>query len=887
MPRAEESHVRISSMSKKVTRLFRNFQPSNYQLSINPNKDSLTFTGSIVIRGKKTGPPSRRLTFHQKNLKISGVEVVHIHKNIETELKTDRINVHKSSDEIRLHFKDSLKHGEYRVSMKFSGKITSNMEGLYPCNFKHQGKPDKLLATQFESHHAREVFPCIDEPEAKATFDLTVQSAPDDTVLGNTPVESETTDKNLKTTVFETSPLMSTYLLAFVVGNVEHKQTKTKSGTIIRAYSTPDKIDQVDFALSFAKDCLEFYDEYFGIPYPLEKCDLIALPDFASGAMENWGLITFREQCMLVDNKHTSLSNKQYVAMVVAHELAHQWFGNLVTMRWWTDLWLNEGFASWIEYMAVDKIFPGWKMWEQFVTDEQQTALKQDSLINTHPIEAPINHPDEIRTIFDAISYSKGSSVIHMLHGYLGAQNFRDGLRYYLQKHAYKNTVTDDLWEALEEISKKPVKEFMHAWTTQPGFPIVHAEVSEDQLKLRQDRFIFKASGDADKKELGLKWPVPILASQGNIDQSFKLREFKQKIKNGEELKINSGQTGFYRTVYNASHTHHLASQIKRGHLSPTDRLGLLADIFEASKAGFVDIDDALDLLGSFENETDAAVWDVMVRNIGELKLVMGFDTGLRELIKPFSRKLSQNLVEKLGWEAKKNETHFDSLLRPTILGMAAVSDNPKIVEHALKLFDEIKDPDDLPDELADGTTISDIKNSRLDPDIRGVVYGTAARKGDEKTFNKLLKLYDKCDNSEEQLNLAAALCNFRQKSLINRALDIIRSDRVRHQDVAYWVAYSFMNHHSSVITWEWMKSNWGWLEEHLGTDLGFSRFPVFAARVFSNQEFLKEYRSFFGDKKTPTLKRSILQGEEIILWHIDWRERALKETLAFFEAKN
>jgi puromycin-sensitive aminopeptidase len=356
--------------------------------------------------------------------------------------------------------------GEYHVVLEFSGKITDPMNGLYPCYFTHEGKKKFVLATQFESHHAREVFPCIDEPEAKATFDLALNTPLEGDVIANTPARTVLKEKSQQTTIFETTPVMSTYLLAFAYGDIGFKEAKSKNGTIVRGYATPDNVQFVDFALDTAVKVLDFYEDYFALAFPLPKIDMIALPDFAAGAMENWGLITYREQCMLVDPVNTSIHTKQYVAMVVAHELAHQWFGNLVTMQWWTDLWLNEGFASWIEYLAIDKLFPEWHMWTQFIADEQQPALKLDALDNTHAIEVPINHPDEIRTIFDAISYNKGASVIHMLHGYLGAEDFRDGLRHYLKKHAYKNTVTQDLWAALEEISGKPVKEFMHAWTS-------------------------------------------------------------------------------------------------------------------------------------------------------------------------------------------------------------------------------------------------------------------------------------------------------------------------------------------------------------------------------------------------------------------------------------
>ena len=440
-------------MSKNVTRLFEQFAPEHYTIHIALSEDKKSFTGSATVKGRKTGRPSERITLHAKDLKITDAKVaLNDKKNGVKEIELSRTNIQKSYDEVRLHASETLFPGSYEISMNFSGDITKNMEGIYPSNFEEDGVKKQLIATQFESHHAREAFPCIDEPEAKATFDFSLTHAKDEVALGNTPeIESRREESgNRRTTTFETTPVMSTYLVAFVTGEMAVKEAKSKSGVTIRTYATSHQIEHTEFALGVAVKAMDFYEDYYDIPFPLAKCDFVALPDFASGAMENWGLITFREQALLVDD-HTSLGSKQWVALVVAHELTHQWFGNLVTMRWWTDLWLNEGFASWMEYLAVDSQFPEWELWTQFAVDEQQLALKLDSLEHTHPIEVSIKHPDEIRTIFDAISYQKGASVIHMLHDYLGAEPFRDGLRHYLKAHAYNNTDTVDLWAALEE----------------------------------------------------------------------------------------------------------------------------------------------------------------------------------------------------------------------------------------------------------------------------------------------------------------------------------------------------------------------------------------------------------------------------------------------------
>ncbi len=850
-------------MSKTVTRLFEQFKPSNYNLHLDLDKMNMTFSGVVTIEGMKYGRPSQRLTFHQKDLTILSATITRKKKEGSDDVPVTRINLQKTYDEVRLHTDELLKAGSYTVTLTFEGKITRPMNGIYPCFFEEGDKQEIILATQFESHHAREAFPCIDEPEAKATFDLSLVTDEHETVIADTPVKDEVVKKKRRTTTFEITPKMSTYLLAFIVGKLKYIEKKTINGTLVRTYATPDNVGFTDFALDVAVKCLEFYDDYFGIPYPLEKCDLIALPDFASGAMENWGCITFREHCMLVDPKNTSLPTKQYVAMVVAHELAHQWFGNLVTMRWWTDLWLNEGFASWIEYLAIDHIFPEWSMWTQFIADEQQAAFKLDALEYTHPIEAPINHPDEIRTIFDSISYAKGSSVIHMLHEYLGPDVFKEGLRYYLKKHAYSNTDTVDLWHALEHVSKKPIAAFMHSWTSQPGFPVLIADNNDGLVTLKQEPFKLNRANIKDEEDL--LWPIPLLSEASDVPDTLSKKTASFKVKDNR-LKFNHLQSGFYRLTYNSDQLETLSQLLSSGSMAPLDRLGILSDAFEVSKAGYAKTLDALKLLEHYKDEDSSVVWDIIAGNIGELRMVMGSEE-LREALKPYIQSIIAPQFERLGWEAKKDEPYLDSLLRMTILSLAASADQEDVVKHCLELFKNLKKPDDIR------------------PDIRGIVYGTVSRHGDKKDFDKLFELYESSTNSEEKVTIASALTGFRQPELIERALALITTDSVRLQDVAYWVAYSFMNRYARETTWQWMKKNWEWLEKNLGSDLSFYRFPIYAARGFSDEAFLKEYDAFFEKISALALERSINQGREMVEWHIDWKKRDYDEVLAFISA--
>lgn len=868
---------------KSVKRLFEQFKPKHYLLDIKIDDQKQVFSGSVIISGQKTGRPSQRITLHQNGLKITSAHLTKHDKKGDTVLTVDRINLHNSFDEVRLHTKEQVYPGQYTVTLEFSGKITHQMNGLYPSFFKDEGVEKKLYATQFESHHAREVFPCIDEPEAKATFKLSLTTPKDQTVLSNTPVETQVVKGTSQTTTFEITPHMSTYLLAFVLGELGFLESKTTSGTVVRTYATKDNVELTDFALDVAVKCLEFFEDYFGIAYPLEKCDLIALPDFASGAMENWGCITFREQALLVDPKNSTLSTKQYVALVVAHELAHQWFGNLVTMRWWTDLWLNEGFASWIEYLATDHIFPDWDVWTQFIVDEQQQALKLDALENTHPIEVPVNHPDEIRTIFDAISYSKGASVINMLHQYLGPNDFREGLREYLAKHKYDNTDTVDLWASLEEVSGKPVREFMHAWTATPGFPIVSAHINDKGLSVKQQRF-FTNPNHEDMPEQN--WPVPLLHKHKGFASTLNKpsAEFDQPVPVG--FKLNTGQNGFYRTTYNATHLQQLGHEIDKGKLSSVDRLGLLNDIFEASKSGLTDTATALHFLKHFSEEHEYPVWDSIATALGSLRLVMD-DEELREAMKPYIRELVAKQLERLGWDAPATEPHFDKLLRPIILGLAASADEPEIVKHCQKLFDRITQTEDVAPQLRETATRSRVKRGLdIDPDLRGTVFGTVARLGGEEEFERLVHLHNTSTLTEEKTTLAAAITGFEQPKLYKKALEMIDSKEVRLQDVSYWIAYSFLNRHARKETWHWLKTHWDWLDKNMGSDLSFYRMPIYAARVFSDETFVEEYKEFFLPKMRPALDRSYKQGLEMIGWQSAWKKRSLDEVKTFFTHK-
>lgn len=855
-------------MIKKVKRLFTQFAPAHYNLSLNISEDKHRFSGSVTIFGERRGKPSERITLHQKGLQITSATIHKFDKkNDKQPVTVTRITSHKSYDEVRLHSEQAIYAGKYEIVLEFSGKITRNMDGIYPCFFNDDGTEKQLIATQFESHHAREAFPCIDEPEAKATFDLALTHASEETALSNTLVVNTSVKGSRTTTVFDTTPLMSTYLLAFVVGELSMKETTTKNGVSIRTFATKNQIEHTAFALEEASAYMDFYEEYYDIPFPLKKCDFVALPDFASGAMENWGLITFREQTLLVDPQ-TSLNTKQYVAIVVAHELTHQWFGNLVTMQWWTDLWLNEGFASWMEYLAVDKRHPEWHMWTQFAVSEQQIALKMDALEHTHPIEVEVRHPDEIRSIFDVISYQKGASVIHMLHDYLGPEGFRDGLRQYLKAFAYKNATTKDLWQTLESVSGKPVQSFMHDWTTNSGFPLVTIKEKNDHVQISQQ--IFVANPNSQARASKITWPIPLFSKQlESLTVAKPHNNIPYKHAVNSLLLINEGQTGFYRVDYGQSLQNALVTAVEQGELDDIDRMGILSDGFETTKAGYQTVADYLDLLQAYKHESTLPVWEIIASSISAIRAVLSrsdSDEQLRAKIKPFITVLIAGELARLGLQEIEDENHLDTLLRPIIVSMAASADHNETLQSLRTMFDK---------QLDSGYSIN--------PDLRAVVYSTIARKGGKKEYDLFWKMYESTDSSDEKLSITAAMTSFEQPELHEKLLELLLSERVKFQDVPYWIAYSLSNRHSKVITWEWVKNNWPWIQKNMGTDLSFSRMPIYVARTIAERELQADYTAFFTENMSPVLQRSYLQGLEIIETNTAWRERDADKALDWF----
>ena len=567
---------------------------------------------------------------------------------------------------------------------------------------------------------------------------------------------------------------------------------------------------------------------------------MIAIPDFAAGAMENWGAVTYRESTLLVDEEKTSSGNKQWVAMVIAHELAHQWFGNLVTMEWWTYLWLNEGFASFIEYLAIDHIFPEWDIWTQFVASEMGVALSLDALKNTHPIEVEVGHPAEISEIFDKVSYSKGSSILRMLHEYLGPKDFQKGLQHYLKKHSYANAQTEDLWAALEEKSGKPVMEVMANWTSKSGHPVITVVESGKHLILTQSRFFSSPVSRRGSKDKTV-WAIPL---------SHLLMDKKSMDIPNRGEKLNAGEVSFVRVDYPHEYQKILEGDVKTGQLSAPDRLGLIRDSFDLAQAGGSPTTLALELAKSYVEEIDYTVWSALTDHISQLDSLLAQEP-FYEDFKKYGRQIYSGIAKKMGWEKLQGEKHTDALLRGMVLYNLGAFGDQGTIKKAQEMF----------------------KKGQIDPDLRGVIYNLVAENGGQNEWNKLDKMYKEEDNQQEKDRIGRALGLFKPKVLLKKTLDFSISKHVRYQNSLQIIASVWSNPHGRYLAWEFVKSNWKLLKERYAGGHYFTRVFI-PAGEFTKVTDAKDIESFVKKNPTPEVKRTIAQALEQIYSNVEWLKR-------------
>ena len=683
--------------------------------------------------------------------------------------------------------------------------------------------------------------------------------------VSNTPIlEQAGLDAGCKSVMFNRTPIMSTYLMAFVVGDLSYIEQEAVNNTTVGVWTTRGKEAQGRFALETSARMLEFFNDYFGIPYPLEKLDHIAIPDFAAGAMENWGCITYRETALLVDPENSSAGTRQRVAEVVAHEMAHMWFGDLVTMEWWDDLWLNESFASWMGTKATDWAFPEWDMWTQFVNMDTNRALSLDGLKNSHPIEQEVKDPAEISQLFDAISYSKGASVIRMLEQFLTPDVFRQGLHQYLTANQYANARTEDLWAALEDASQLPVTAIMNTWTDQMGYPVLNVETREEgdhlELALTQERFVYdNLLGESEPE--GLVWQVPVGISHSGGAESLVMNEPQARVQlprpsGGDSwFKVNPSQTGFFRVNYSEDDWQRLIPAISALTLPATDRLGIQNDAYALSKAGLLPITQFLEIAAAYENETDASVWSDLASNLRDIELLVA-EEPCHENFRDFARKLFGPAARRIGWDAREGEGHLDALLRSTVLGQAGGYGDEELLGQATERFKAY---------LGD--------SSSLPPDLRGVVFSLAAQAGNQQTYDQLWDLERQSDLQEEKIRLLLAVSRFTQPDLLLETLRRTLTDDVRSQDTISVVTAVAANLKGRHLAWQFVQDNWAEFDRRYG-DGGFGIMRlVSVCGNFVDAAKIEEVETFFAEHPAPAAERTIRQALERVRLNSRWLE--------------
>lgn len=853
-------------MSKKVPRLFNQFQPSHYELTMRPDAENLSLTGKVTIRGKKVGRPSQRIVFHQKGLVVTGATITKRSKGESEEITVDRINLQKSQDEVRLHSKNLMYPGEYSITLEFKAKITEPMHGVYPCYFNHEDKKKVLLATQFESHHAREAFPCIDEPEAKATFDLTLETPKNVTVLSNTPVSSQADiEKNLQSTAFETTPIMSTYLLAFVIGELRSAEATAGDGTVVKTWATvAQPANSLEFATQEAVKHLDFFTDYFKTPFPIPKLDQVALPDFESGAMENWGLMTFREIALLSEPENRSLTSEQYISMIVAHEVSHQWFGDLVTMKWWDDLWLNESFASLMEHIALDAAHPDWFQWEQYTVSDVISCSSRDIFKDVQSVHTPVNHPDEVHTLFDpAIVYAKGGRLLKMLREYIGDDAFRTGLQQYFKDFAYKNTIGDDLWAAFGKASGKDVKKFMKPWLSQSGMPVISIDQSGDDITLQQQRFVLDTTTDTSI------WPTPLLASQTLATEVLETSKEVIPMPSEQPVIINQNGSGHMLVNYRDQSTkNYITENFANQTLKPESRINILNDQLLLARRGDASIVDSLTIIQKSACEPRDAVWMMMSRAISTATNLIEGDRQTEKNIKLFRRKLAHEWYNKLGWDDRPDDSPNTQALRHTALSFMIGSEDESALAEAFQRFETMPSVTELPAEQ------------------RGMIAGALVRSG-KPVIDSFIDEYKTTANPDVQLAISGALTHTRDPEVGKRLLEEALGENgfVRPQDIFRWYAYLMRNQYTRADAWAWLKDNWDRLAKLFGEGKAFDYFIIYSSGPLTTPAAMDEFNVFFEPKKDDiTLRRNILVAQSEIEARVAFRQREETAIQTFFK---
>lgn len=843
-----------------TSRLPREVVPSHYILSFEPDLQNFTFAGNETIR-LTVRSTTDTITMNGLGITIQKAILSKMDAGKSPSSLPATVTYDPKNEVIQFHFKSALQPGEYTLDSTFTGFLNDQLRGFYRSSYVDtHGKRHWLAVTQMEPADARRMFPCFDEPNFKASYQITAIIDPQLVAISNSPVLNETKSLVKKTVIFEKTPIMSSYLVALIVGELKRTGTKRDvNGVPITVWAVPGKENLGQVALDMAAEILPIEASYFGIPYPAKKLDLIAVPDFSAGAMENLGAITFREEFLLIDAKIGTTFARREIASIEAHEIAHQWFGDLVTMTWWDDIWLNESFATWMATKTIASLRPEWRFLERSL-EEADIAKADDQLRTTRAIHVPVQSPSEAIEMFDPITYEKGAALLRMLEYFVGPKIFQQGIHAYLTKYSYANATTKDLWTdiALATGDKIPVLNIMNSWIYQPGFPIISTMPQQDgkTIKLGQARF-FAA---ADAKETQQIWQVPV---EFNTLTKKATTQERQLLISPQATHVfqtphasvfaNKGGVGFYRVLYTQAEFDMLNRNFAA--LSPEEKLIFLSDTTALAIANKTPVNNALNLMLHIKDETDPLVQVAMVRT---------FRLPIRS-IDPASKKAYEALIQAyfhpikqhLGWKEKKGEPELNKDLRGRVLLLLGTYGQDKVtIEEAFHLFHQYLQ-----------------NHSAVNQDIVPSMVKIVAFNGGESEYQAIKKTWSSTENSEEEKRFLKALAEFKTPDLIAQTLNLSLSADVRVQDGIMMLTILLSRKESQEQALRFIKSHWNTILNHF-PDMELKKIPS-ACNSFYSPSAEKDLQQFFAKNKIPYANARVARALEQVHINVLFQEHS------------
>ncbi|KAL6788593.1 peptidase family M1 domain-containing protein [Trichoderma sp. SZMC 28012] len=868
-------------------------RPSHYSLVItNLDYNTWTYTGFVEINGEFI-LPTTKVVLNALDLEINEATLSYD----STIYEAISIAQDDQVQQAAIIFKEEAPISKpSKLSLSFTGKIRHDMTGFYRSKYTPATPAAAstlasdachyMLSTFFEPGYARMALPCFDEPNLKSTFDLAIEIPEDQVALSNMPVKkiNPVGDKQNRVLVtFERSPIMSTYLLAWAVGDFEYAEAFTDrlySGRPlpVRVYTTRGLKHQTQWALQHATKFIDYFSEIFGIDYPLPKSDILAVHEFSSGAMENWGLVTYRVSAILFDEQTSEERFRDRIAYVVAHELAHQWFGNLVTMDWWDDLWLNEGFATWAGWLAVAHVHPDWEFWTRFVNEGMQSAFEADSIRASHPILVQVGNVSAVSQLFDLISYRKGASIIRMLASHIGLNIFLDGISLYLRRHAYGNAVTEDLWDALSEVSKVEVRDFVQPWIQNMGFPVASIEENENQITVRQTRFL--STGDVKPEDDTTVWWLPLSLDVSNKQNasSVTLAERQDTFNvNKEFYIINANAIGFYKVNYPPERLSIIASQLNR--LSTEDKIFIVSSAADMAFAGLSNTAAMLDLLKAFGNETHFRVIKQVLDSLNVVRSIFYHDDVIRRGLDKFILRLIEKNLALCGWDTRPGEDYNTTLTRSQLLLAAGISGHASISTEANRRFAAYKN------------------NSLSDPipaNLRAIVFRIAVETNPVDAVPFIIEEWENTTTIDGKEICLTALGHTKDLKLVESDVlpmlfeapsNSTRAKAVPSGDMQFLATSLADNPATRLLQWTWMKTHWSSIETKIGKNSSLlDRIVGAVLQTLTDASTLIEIESFFKDKDITAFARALEVSKDRIRGRARYLQRdheRLKEWLA------